>query len=121
VHRTKFRSFPRSMSRRKFPGAVRSLLLRNCDDGRTVDQLDECRQDVVVAGQEEREAHKSLVEGRGPLDRDWSPQEVTRYRLRLDRWRNASRALVEALDRLERSQRELAVRHAPHDDSSAAP
>jgi uncharacterized protein YukE len=86
-----------------------------------VDQLDECRQDVIVAAQEEREAHRVLVEGRGPTDRDWSPQEVASYRLRLDRLRNASRALAEALDRLERAQRELAVRHAPHDDSSAAP
>jgi uncharacterized protein YukE len=86
-----------------------------------VDQLDACRQDVVVAGQEEREAHKALVDGRGPMDRDWSPQEVASYQVRLDGWRNASRALVEALDRLERAQRGLAVRHAPHDDSSAAP
>jgi uncharacterized protein YukE len=85
-----------------------------------VHQLDECRQDVVVAAQEEREAHEALVEGRGPLDCDWSPREVASYRLRLDRWRNASRALVEALDRLERAQRKLAVRHAPHDDSSPA-
>lgn len=83
-----------------------------------MDHLDECRQDVVVAAQEEREAHKARLEGRGPIDRDWSPEEAASYRLRLERWRSASRALVEALDRLERAQRELAVRHAPHDDSA---
>jgi hypothetical protein len=85
-----------------------------------VDHLDECRQDVVVAAQEEREAHSALLEGRGPMDRDWSPEETARYRLRLDRWRLASRTLVGALDRLERAQCELAVRHAPH-DASATP
>jgi uncharacterized protein YukE len=85
-----------------------------------VDQLDECKQDVIVAAQEEREARKGLAEGRGPLDSDWSPQETAEYRLRLDRWQRASRAVVDALDRLERAQRELSVRHAPYDDSSGA-
>ena len=83
-----------------------------------MDHLDERRQDVVVAGEEEREAHSALLlDGRGPLERDWSPEETAAYRVRLDRWRSASRTLVEALDRLVRAQRNLQVRHAPHDDS----
>jgi hypothetical protein len=85
-----------------------------------VDRLDECRQDVVVAAREEREAHSALLDGRGPLDRDWSPEETAAYRLRLDRWRSASHALVAALDRLVSAQRRLAIRHAPRDDSSSA-
>ena len=81
-------------------------------------QLDECRQDVVVTAQEERDAHKALLAGRGPMSPDWSPEESAGYRLRLDRWRRASRTLIEALDRLELAQRELAVRHAPHEETS---
>lgn len=84
-----------------------------------MDQLDECKQDVVVAAQEEREAHKALVEGRGPLNEDWSPEEAEAYRARLEQWRSASRALVAALDRLERAQRAVAVRQAPREGSSA--
>jgi uncharacterized protein YukE len=78
-----------------------------------VEHLDECRQDVATAAQEEREAHGALLEVRRPLDRDWSPEERAAYRLRLDRWRTASQALVEALDRLVSAQRRLAIRHAP--------
>jgi hypothetical protein len=85
-----------------------------------VHQLDECRQDVVVAAQEERDAHNALLAGRGPMSADWSPEETAGYRLRLDRWRGASRALVAALDRLERAQRDLAVRHAPHEETPSA-
>jgi hypothetical protein len=85
-----------------------------------VKRLDECKQDVVVAAQEEREAHRALIEGRGPTDPDWSSEETAGYRLRLGRWRHASRVLVDALDRLERAQRLLAVRHPPHGKSSPA-
>lgn len=88
---------------------------------RTVEHLDECRQDVVVAAQEEREAHRALIAGRGPLDRDWSPEETAAYRVRVDRWQSASRSLVEALDRLVAVQRRLAVPHTLHDDSPADP
>jgi hypothetical protein len=54
------------------------------------------------------------------MNADWSPEETASYRLRLDRWRRASHALVDALDRLERAQRELSVRHAPHEEVSPA-
>ena len=81
-------------------------------------QLDECRQDVLVAAQEERDAHKALLGGRGPMSPDWSPEETATYLLRLDRWRHASHALVKALDRLDRAQRELAIRHAPREEAS---
>jgi hypothetical protein len=85
-----------------------------------VHHLDECRQDVVLAAQEERDAHNALLMGRGPMNADWSPEETASYRLRLDHWRRASHALVDALDRLERAQRELTVRHAPHEEVSPA-
>jgi hypothetical protein len=90
------------------------------DDRRNVHRLDECRQDVVVAAQEERDAHNALLEGRGPMNADWSPEETASYRLRLDRWRRSSHALVGALDRLEHAQRELSARHAPHQEASPA-
>jgi uncharacterized protein YukE len=85
-----------------------------------MDRLDECKQDVVVAAQEEREAYKALTGGRGPMDHDWSPDEAPAYRARLDRWRNASNALAEALDRLEREQRASDVPRAAHGGASAA-
>jgi hypothetical protein len=84
-----------------------------------MDRLEECKQDVVIAAQEEREAYKALTEARGPMDPDWSPDETRAYRARLDRWRNASQALVEALDRLEREQRAPDVPHAAHGGTSA--
>jgi uncharacterized protein YukE len=84
-----------------------------------VDHLEEYKQDVVIAAEEEREAHRALIEGRNPLAPDWTPGETEAYRSRLGRWQSASRALVDALDRLERAQRGGAVRPTTHGDGSS--
>jgi uncharacterized protein YukE len=55
---------------------------------------------VVAAAAEERAAHAALFGGITPRHRDWRADEQAEYAARLERWRAASRALVEALDRL---------------------
>jgi hypothetical protein len=55
---------------------------------------------VRVAANDERAAHKALLDGMRPGDLDWDPSEDEAYLERLDRWRTASQALVDALDRL---------------------
>jgi uncharacterized protein YukE len=55
---------------------------------------------VRIAANEERAAHKELLEGMRPGDPDWDPSDDEAYRTRLARWRSASQALVDALDRL---------------------
>jgi hypothetical protein len=60
----------------------------------------QCERAVRIAASEERAAHKALLEGMRPGDPDWDPSEDPAYRARLDRWRAASQALVDALDRL---------------------
>lgn len=59
-----------------------------------------CEQAVRIAASEEREAHRDLLERMRPGDRHWDPSEDEAYRARLTRWRAASQALVDALDRL---------------------
>jgi uncharacterized protein YukE len=60
----------------------------------------QCERAVRIAASEERVAHKSLLEGMRPGDVHWNPSEDHAYRARLGRWRTASQALVDALDRL---------------------
>jgi hypothetical protein len=60
----------------------------------------QCERAVRVAANDERTAHKALLDGMRPGDLDWDPSEDQAYRARLARWRTASQALVDALDRL---------------------
>jgi len=55
---------------------------------------------VVAAAGEERAAHAALFGGITPRHPDWRADEQAEYSARLERWRAASHALVEALDRL---------------------
>jgi uncharacterized protein YukE len=60
---------------------------------------------VRIAASDERAAHRALLEGMRPGDLSWDPSEDAAYRERLDRWRAASQALVDALDRLHAALR----------------
>jgi hypothetical protein len=60
----------------------------------------QCERAVRVAANDERAAHKALLDGMRPGDLDWDPSEDEAYLKRLERWRTASQALVDALDRL---------------------
>jgi hypothetical protein len=60
----------------------------------------QCERAVRIAANDERAAHKALLDGMRPGDLDWDPSEDRAYRARLARWRSASQALVDALDRL---------------------
>lgn len=55
---------------------------------------------VRIAASEERAAHRALLESMRPGDLYWDPSEDEAYGERLARWRAASQALVDALDRL---------------------
>lgn len=57
-------------------------------------------QAVRIAANDERAAHKALLDGMRPGDVHWDPSEDEAYRARLARWRAASQTLVDALDRL---------------------
>lgn len=68
--------------------------------------LRECEEAVLAAAREERAAHTALMNGIGPQHPDWSDDEEAAYRARLRRWQAASRAVVEALHRLQRARGE---------------
>jgi hypothetical protein len=65
----------------------------------------QCERAVRIAANEERAAHKALLEGMRPGDPNWDPSEDESYRARLARWRSASQALVDALDQLHAALR----------------
>lgn len=52
------------------------------------------------AAREERAARAALEAGIGPLDPNWCESDEEAFQARLARWRAASRALVEGLNRL---------------------
>jgi uncharacterized protein YukE len=79
-----------------------------------VGEIDERRKlehAVVVAAREERAAQAALVNGIGPTHPRWCRAEEEGYQARLARWQEASRALVQALERLGR----LATEDRPRD------
>jgi uncharacterized protein YukE len=68
-----------------------------------IDLREECELAVVAAAAEERAAHAALFGGITPLHPDWRADEQAEHAARLERWRAASHALVEALDRFASS------------------
>ena len=58
-----------------------------------------CEQAVMAAAREERAAHAALQQGIKPLHPSWCEDDEEAYQARLARWRTASRALVDALNR----------------------
>jgi uncharacterized protein YukE len=56
-------------------------------------------QAVMAAAREERAAHAALQEGIKPVHPSWTESDEEAYEARLARWRAASRALVDALNR----------------------
>ena len=67
------------------------------------DVRDEWEQAVAEAAREERAARAALDRASTPARRDRTPEAQTEYDTRLDRWRLASRALVDALKRFAAS------------------
>jgi hypothetical protein len=65
----------------------------------------QCERAVRIAASEERTAHRALLEGMRPGELYWDRSEDPAYRERLDRWRAASQALVDTLDRLHAALR----------------
>jgi uncharacterized protein YukE len=68
----------------------------------SVTDLRDCEQAVMAAAREERAALAGLQEGIKPGDPDWTESNEETYQARLGRWRTASRALVEALNRVDK-------------------
>jgi uncharacterized protein YukE len=58
-------------------------------------------QAVMAAARKERAAHVALQEGIKPLHPSWTESDEEAYEARLAHWQAASRALVEALNRLK--------------------
>lgn len=67
------------------------------------EQRGECEDAVLAAAREERAARAALTDGNAP-DPEWSEEDERAYQERLERWRAASRALVEALQRFGSSR-----------------
>jgi uncharacterized protein YukE len=63
--------------------------------------LHNCEQAVMAAARKERAAHAALHEGINPLHPSWTESDEEAYEARLAHWRAASRALVDALNRLK--------------------
>jgi uncharacterized protein YukE len=63
--------------------------------------LHNCEQAVMAAARKERAAHAALQEGINPLHPSWTESDEEAYEARLAHWRAASRALVDALNRLK--------------------
>jgi uncharacterized protein YukE len=66
--------------------------------------LHNCEQAVMAAARKERAAHAALQEGINPLHPSWTESDEEAYEARLAHWRAASRALVDALNRLKASR-----------------
>jgi uncharacterized protein YukE len=64
-----------------------------------VTDRENCEQAVMAAAREERAAHAALQQGIKPLHPSWCEDDEEAYQARLARWRTASRALVDALNR----------------------
>jgi len=71
----------------------------------SVTDLHSCEQAVMAAAREERATHAALQEGIKPSDPGWTESDEEAYEGRLTRWRTASRALVDALDRAATDKR----------------
>lgn len=65
----------------------------------SVTDLRNREQAVMAAAREERAAHAALQEGIKPVHPSWTEGDEEAYEARLARWRAASRALVDALNR----------------------
>jgi uncharacterized protein YukE len=63
--------------------------------------LHNCEQAVRAAARKERAAHAALQEGMNPGHPSWTKSDEEAYVARLAHWRAASRALVDALNRLK--------------------
>jgi uncharacterized protein YukE len=59
----------------------------------------------MAAAREERAAHAALQEGIKPGDQGWTERNEESYQARLARWRAASRALVDSLNRVGSDER----------------
>jgi hypothetical protein len=80
--------------------------------GQPVDAVDECKHDVAVAAQEEREAQEALF---AASKREPSAEDDGRRAL-LHRWQAAARSLAVALENLGRAQRSRDVLRRHPDD-----
>lgn len=69
----------------------------------SVADLHNCEQAVAAAARKERAAHAALQEGIKPLHASWTDSDGEAYEGRLAHWQAASRALVDALNRLRRT------------------
>jgi uncharacterized protein YukE len=67
----------------------------------SVADLHNCEQAVMAAARKERAAHAVLREAITPLHPRWTERDHEAYEARLAHWRAASRALVDALNRLK--------------------
>ena len=60
-------------------------------------------QAVVAAARKERAARAALGKGIKPFEPSWTESDEEAYEARLAHWQAASRALVDALNRLRRT------------------
>jgi uncharacterized protein YukE len=74
---------------------------REITERTSVADLHNCEQAVMAAAWKERAAHAALREGITPLHPRWTERDQEAYDARLAHWRAASRALVDALNRLK--------------------
>jgi uncharacterized protein YukE len=74
---------------------------REITERTSVTDLHNCEQAVMAAAWKERAAHAALREGITPLHPRWTERDQEAYEARLADWRAASRALVDALNRLK--------------------
>jgi uncharacterized protein YukE len=69
----------------------------------SVADLHNCEQAVMAAARKERAARAALRKGIKPLQPSWTESDEEAYEARLALWQAASRALVDALNRLRRT------------------
>jgi uncharacterized protein YukE len=70
----------------------------------SVADLHYCEQTVMAAARKERAAYAALQESIKPHHPSWTESDEEEYEARLEQWRAASRALVDALNRLQASR-----------------
>ena len=94
----------------KFPSSNESFLSsdphaggREMAERTSVADLHNCAQVVMAAARKERAARAALRKGINPRQPSWTESDEEAYEARLAHWQAASRALVDALNRLRRT------------------
>ena len=80
------------------------------------DRRQQSQEALATAAAEALAAERALRSGIQPGHPDWAPRDEAAYKERFDRWRDASREVIAALDRLSDELRALSWHREREED-----